>query len=301
MPNRSTLPAVYVDSPTDWNAPDEPQRSYTVEMYDVTHLHFHNTLELGLCISGYGTCYVEQESQSFSVGDVQVLFPFQRHLSKSGGTEGSAWFWLNVDPLRVLLSGGFTDMALLETLLRQEMGLYGIFRAEEHPQIVNLVRSIILTNANRETHAHREAYLCSALYQLLLLLSDASRDLPKLALRTDPHFPLLFPALSHIRRELDSGRKPSVAELSALCGMSEVNFRRLFGRAIGRSPRQYIRACSMRKARDLLLQGGMSILDIGLCCGFEDISGFNRAFLSENGMTPSAYRALAKAQKGGAG
>ena len=46
----------------------------------------------------------------------------------------------------------------------------------------------------------------------------------------------------------------------------------------------------MRKAQHLLITG-MSITEIALTVGYQDVSGFNRQFLKTFGMPPREYRA----------
>lgn len=294
MPNRSTyaIPAVYVDTTSDWDIAGECHgQVYSLDIFDVTYLHFHNTLELGLCISGEGVCYVEEREYPFRSGDVQVIFPFQRHLSKSTGAESSTWYWLNLDPLRLLLMDGFTQIEQVNCWLHLEMGMCGIFRRDDHPKIAGLVEQMLRARADPAgERAHLSQYLCASLYLLILELCEASAGKPVLSLRSGEHMEALLPALDRIKSDLENNLKPTVSALSKLCGMSAANFRKVFTNAIGLSPQAYILSSCVRKARQLLLTTDESILQIGLSVGFEDISGFNRCFASHMGMTPSEYR-----------
>ena len=79
------LPAVYVDADAyDYSDPARiDRRAVPLEIYEVDYLHYHSTMEIGLCDSGEGFCYVEDNIYPFRAGDVQIVFPFQRHLSRS--------------------------------------------------------------------------------------------------------------------------------------------------------------------------------------------------------------------------
>ena len=70
MRNRSCtdLPSYYAPSPGAWLKNDRP---YPLEVYDITSLHFHDTLELGVCSEGQGVCRVEDREYPFCEGDVQ--------------------------------------------------------------------------------------------------------------------------------------------------------------------------------------------------------------------------------------
>ena len=132
MRNRSCtdLPSYYAPSPGAWLKNDRP---YPLEVYDITSLHFHDTLELGVCSEGQGVCRVEDREYPFCEGDVQVIFPFQNHLSRSEGGRQSKWYWVNLDPLDVLGTWGAPELGRLEQMLRENMGLCGILDQKKYP------------------------------------------------------------------------------------------------------------------------------------------------------------------------
>ncbi len=298
MPNRSSLnlPAIYTESTTDWDIASSGDKSpYLLDVFDVTYLHFHNTIEIGLCTSGEGVCYVEDKQFPFKAGDIQIIFPFQRHLSKSMDSAPSQWYWLNLDAQRTLLKNGFSNISEIDRWLHHEMGLCGIMNRESYPKITQLVEKIIYINKDDvDEYKHKIHYLCANLYLLILELCEASKEHEPLNLRSSQNFDTLLPALNHVKDGLEENFKPTVSELANLCRISVSQFRKVFSKTIGMSPLDYIRACSMRKARHLLLTSDESVLNIGLSVGFDNISGFNRCFASCVGLTPSQYRKLYK-------
>ena len=247
----------------------------------ITYLHFHSLLELGVCVSGQGCCQVEARTYPFRAGDVQIIFPFQSHLSRSEGNEYSRWHWLSVDPLQLLGGWGAPDLPRLERLLYTGMGICGIIDRERYSLIAQLIRRIVLPGEG----ARRLSCLCT-LIEELAVESDA---LPKLGLRPSRHFLRLQPALERVQRDLDAGKMPSVSALAQACAVSVAPFRRAFGQAMGQSPQQYIRMCQMQKAQYILL-ADHSITEIAMAVGYQDVSGFNRQFLKTFHMTPRAYR-----------
>lgn len=64
----------------------------------------------------------------------------------------------------------------------------------------------------------------------------------------------------------------------------------MFKRATGLSPSQYFIRLRMSRARHLLLETDLSIIDIGLDVGYSSPSHFSQVFRREVGVTPSAYR-----------
>ncbi|RON52714.1 helix-turn-helix domain-containing protein [Pseudomonas frederiksbergensis] len=81
-----------------------------------------------------------------------------------------------------------------------------------------------------------------------------------------------------------------LGDLAQEAGMSEYHFSRLFKRATGHSPSQYFIKLRMTKAKQLLVETGMSIIDIGLDVGYSSASHFSQVFKREVGVPPSHYR-----------
>ena len=82
----------------------------------------------------------------------------------------------------------------------------------------------------------------------------------------------------------------SVAKLAEMSNYSVRQFIRLFKKAFGCIPTEYIANLRMQKARELLRGKTASITDIALFCGYGDSNYFSRIFRKYNGITPSEYR-----------
>ena len=285
MRNRSCtdLPSYYTPSPGAWLKNDRP---YPLEVYDITSLHFHDTLELGVCSEGQGVCRVEDREYPFCEGDVQVIFPFQNHLSRSEGGRQSKWYWVNLDPLDVLGTWGAPELGFLEQMLREKMGLCGILDRKKYPFLCELVRHVVLPG--------EETRRLVSLYALIVELAKVSSDLPKLSLSPARHFSRLLPAIEQMQSRLEEDLSTGVPAMAEACGLSCVQFRRDFLAAMGCSPQQYTLNCRMQKAQRLLLLTDRKITDIALAVGYQDASGFNRCFREHFGVSPRQLRQRGK-------
>lgn len=287
------LPAIYEEAgPLDSQLRLPGTAVSELKVYDITYLHYHSVLELGWCISGSGECYAEDQIFPFCSGDVQIIFPYQKHYNRSQLGTPSRWYFINLDISTLLPSLGFFNPILLESWLQKEMGLYGVFSRHKHPHIHQLVlrlfQEVLWTGAQESRHQE----LCGALLcQLLCELSRSSQQLPKLSLQPNPVLAQIAPALRLIQRQLVQGRQPSIARLAHVCAMSEPNFRRAFRRATGSAPKEYILCAAVHRAEQLLLATNKEIVQIAAEAGFSDVSGLNRRFLRQNGVSPSRFRA----------
>ena len=79
--------------------------------------------------------------------------------------------------------------------------------------------------------------------------------------------------------------------LAREAGLSRYHFLRTFEHITGVTPHQYVRRARLREAATRLISETAAVLDVALDCGFGDVSNFNRAFRTEFGMNPRAYRA----------
>ena len=82
----------------------------------------------------------------------------------------------------------------------------------------------------------------------------------------------------------------SLQALANESGYSRVHFVRMFKAATGSSPHNYLLNLKLERARELLKNPSMSLIDIALDCGFSSHSHMSRLFHKFVGVTPSAYR-----------
>lgn len=83
----------------------------------------------------------------------------------------------------------------------------------------------------------------------------------------------------------------SVTELAKLSNYSQRQFLRIFKSVCGCTPTEYIRKRRIRDACRMLRSSPEPITKIAVECGYADSNYFSRAFKTETGMTPRAYRA----------
>jgi AraC family transcriptional regulator len=81
-------------------------------------------------------------------------------------------------------------------------------------------------------------------------------------------------------------RQFSVDELAGIAQLSPYHFSRAFKKSVGISPHQYVIQQRVERAKQLLLQGKMSLSEIAIACGFSHQSHLNRHFKRLTGVTP---------------
>lgn len=120
-------------------------------------------------------------------------------------------------------------------------------------------------------------YYLSCLYRLLWQIDEAYSRPPS-------GYKKLQPALAEIAANYAQNRP--INDYAALCGMSEVNFRRLFHKYTGRSPIQYRNDIRLENARIMLQSGQYNVSEAAEACGFSNLSFFIRLYKKKFGYTP---------------
>ncbi len=95
-------------------------------------------------------------------------------------------------------------------------------------------------------------------------------------------------ALRHI--EAHSTEAIDLDRLAAVAATSKYHFLRIFRRAVGLTPHQFLLGTRMRRAALRLLSGREPVSAIAYGEGFGDLSTFNAAFRDRFGVAPLAFR-----------
>lgn len=82
----------------------------------------------------------------------------------------------------------------------------------------------------------------------------------------------------------------SCAELAFVGGLSVRQLERLFARYLGHSPRRHYLQIRLERARWLLRQTSLPVLQVAVSCGFTSPSHFSKTYFDHFGRTPTADR-----------
>ena len=94
--------------------------------------------------------------------------------------------------------------------------------------------------------------------------------------------------LSEMEARIEDPISPS--RLAANAGLSTRQLERLFRRYLNRSPKRYYMELRLQKARNLLLQTDMSVINVALACGFASPSHFSKCYRAHYNTTPYRER-----------
>ena len=171
---------------------------------------------------------------------------------------------------------------------------------------VTLTKSVFVIDGNRITTAGGTA---SIDLMLKIIANDHGEELANLvadqliytSIRTDQDTQRLsiptrigvrHPKLSQVIRMMEHNIEDPIspASLAKEVGMSTRQLERLFRRYLSRSPKRYYMELRLAKARNLLMQTDMSVINVALACGFASPSHFSKCYRAQYDTTPYRER-----------
>ena len=116
------------------------------------------------------------------------------------------------------------------------------------------------------------------------------RDSQRLSIptRIGVRHPKLSTVIQMMQNNIEEPVSPSI--LAQDVGMSTRQLERLFSRYLSRSPKRYYMELRLQKARNLLMQTEMSVINVALACGFASPSHFSKCYRAQYDTTPYRER-----------
>ncbi len=108
--------------------------------------------------------------------------------------------------------------------------------------------------------------------------------------RIGARHPKLIAIIEKMEDNLEDPLSPSL--LAKQAGLSTRQLERLFRRYLDRSPKRYYLELRLKKARSLLLQTDMSVINVALASGFSSPSHFSKCYRGFYGRTPYRERGV---------
>ncbi|MEM9317604.1 MAG: GlxA family transcriptional regulator [Pseudomonadota bacterium] len=171
---------------------------------------------------------------------------------------------------------------------------------------VELTKSVFVIDGNRMTTAggtssidlmlkliagdHSEELATQVADQLIYTSIRTDQDTQRLSIPT--RIGVRHPKLSQVIRMMESNIEEPIspAILASQVGMSTRQLERLFRRYVNRSPKRYYMELRLAKARNLLMQTDMSVINVALACGFTSPSHFSKCYRAHYNTTPYRER-----------
>ncbi len=191
-------------------------------------------------------------------GDECLSFQFSPELADSISDDPKLWRAAGIAPLPELMVLGELAQASSRNGSGLSLGEAGLMFAARFVEIVSGRKQDIVSNSARDRHRAVEAALW---------------------IDGNAHKPI----------DLEDAARKS--------GLSPFHFLRLFSSVLGVTPHQYLVRSRLRRASSLLADDELTVTDVALDVGFQDLSNFVRTFHRAAGMSPRAFRKAARGDR----
>ncbi|PVA05929.1 GlxA family transcriptional regulator [Thalassorhabdomicrobium marinisediminis] len=220
--------------------------------------------------------------------------------------------WLRREARRGIVIGGLCTAAY--TLAKAGLldGKRATIHWENHDSFseefleVELTKSVFVADGNRMTTAggtssidlflqiiadqYGEELANAVADQQIYSAIRTDQDTQRLSIptRIGVRHPKLSRVIQEMEQNIEEPISPSV--LAKDVGMSTRQLERLFRRYLNRSPKRYYMELRLQKARNLLMQTDMSVINVALACGFASPSHFSKCYRAHYDTTPYRER-----------
>lgn len=234
-------------------------------------LHLHNVVEIVFVTGGSATAICGNQRFALETGDLFVAFPNQEHGYEN--TKNIAGFVLIV-PAQPYLSA-------FHSVFEQNIPLQPVLKRGtwEHTGILQLAQM-----AFPEWHSASKAVMQG--YGMLIV----GKLLPLLTLTKLPagQATAMQEVLLYINHHYTEPL--SRQEIAKAVGYNESYISHIFSDQLNTTLTDYITSLRINDAKQLLTETDMTVSQMAAHLGFGTIRSFNRAFLKQTGLTPTAYR-----------
>ncbi|CAM2157507.1 HTH-type transcriptional activator RhaS [Pararobbsia alpina] len=270
---------------------DESFRAWVHDYpHTVAKWHFHPEYEVHVIRASTGKFFVGDYIGDFAPGNLVMTGPNLPHNwicdTGEGVTVPSRDYVLQFSREAVeRMVSAFPELQPVLGLLDEAS------RGIQFPDALGAAIAPLMVELSTSHGPHRVGLLMSLFEQLM---SSADRTLlagPAYDVKAQRYMSsTINQVLSYIQQNVAGTlREADVAELA---GMSVSTFTRFFRKNTGCTFMQYLHRLRINEACELLMCSNLSVTDICYRIGFNNLSNFNRQFLTAKGMPPSRFRAL---------
>lgn len=259
--------------------------------HDLTEVeHHHDFCELVIVTQGRAMHWLEGRDFPVTAGDVFLLQGQQRHYFHD--RKDLDLINIMYDPKKIGLPEnelrrmpGYCALFMLEPAYRRQHR----FESRLHLKRIPLahVEQLIAEMENEcvKKEAGYEAALRARLTELIVYLSRTYTVTESTEAGALLRMGNVISAL-----ENDFSKDWKLEELLNIAHMSRSNLMRVFRKATGQAPIEYLVRLRIQKAMALLRNTDLSVTEVALEAGFNDSNYFTRQFGRALNQTPSAYR-----------
>jgi AraC-like DNA-binding protein len=238
--------------------------------------HYHNDIEILQPLEGCMDLTVGSEQIKDRAGSIYFINPEEVHTLYTASSPAAYRCFIFGREL-LNLPGNRVMASLIDPLHEGRM----IFpRSVENEEIAGLLQEI----NQLEKTPHNGALILSDFLRLLALIAPQMVESEGQSKMEDP----LRCAIDFM--ESHFAEKITLSKIAAVAGFNSQYFCSYFKKHTRFTPIEYLTSLRIRNAKNLLRYTDLSVLEVAMQSGFENVSFFIQKFKKATGTTPLAYR-----------
>ncbi len=209
-------------------------------------------------------------------------------LTPAGQSVGAHWE-KPLDNMGILLDPGFVSKTAAENRFSSSFEFSEIYKDKD--PLIQQIGLALLAEADPETNAGR-LYADSLIQTLTLhLLKNYSNAA---SLQENINGGLSGYRLRRVQEFINANLEEdlSLAEIAEIADLSQFHFARAFRKSTGQTPQQYLMQQRIERAKELLANDALPIVEISLRTGFKNQSHFTTLFRKFTKFTPKLWREM---------
>lgn len=274
--------------------PVEGDESFFVKGFDLPYFdtpwHYHPEFELVLVVRGKGKRFIGNTISGFQDGDLSFFGPNLPHLYRNP----PEYYQEGTSPRVRSIVVHFLERSIGQDLLALPQSKHIVKLLERSRQGIDIVggtRQVVIEKLHRLLHEKGMGRLLGLL-DILHVLSET----PEYRLITDytiegnnpSDADRLEKVFGYIAQNFH--KEILLDEVARLTHMTRTSFCRFFQERTKRTFSNYLIDVRLNHASRLLIEQNISIMEVAYCCGYNNLSNFNRQFKEKFALSPRAYR-----------
>ncbi len=258
---------------------------------DFVYCHWHNEYEFILVTHGSMIMEIDAKPLHVSAGDALIINSGEIHSSYCINNSTCCLYGI-IFNLEILSSSNLDvcQKKFIEPFLAGQYKFLSLIKCVSGWQtdIIRQMKRIIA--AYQQKPFGYELSIKSSLYNILsdIISNNAFVIAPKIINLQQEKLKKFKTAIKYIEDNYHD--RIYVNDVAKLVDMSADHFFKFFKRFSGETPISYINRHKVHEAAKMLKYTDLSVLDIALKTGFENISYFIKIFRNHTGFTPSRFR-----------
>ncbi len=252
--------------------------------------HWHEELEAGIVVKGTVIMKVDSEQYVLHEGDGFFINSEVLHELWECNEEKGELYSMVFHPRLV---GGSVDSIFWQQYLQPLLDNTSL-KGMKLEKAIEWHREVITAAANAWSSGAEEPEgyefdVRNELSKMIFLITSHNKNhMSKISPKTVRDDMRIKKMLQYIKSYYQE--EISIEQIAKSAQVSESECLRCFRNTIGTTPIQFLKEYRLQRAAYLLRTGNQKIVDIGIQCGFQDMSYFAKTFRLAYGCTPSEYR-----------